>query len=145
MNQSIGSIALYNIILIFLVIVFAFLAATVSYSKAFRVNSKIINAIEKYEGYNDLAGEEIENILNTLGYTRNANFECPDRKENGKDVQALTRYSDNYAYCIYYVQENARHYTYGVMTYLYIDLPFINNVIKLPVYTKTERIFKFNG
>ena len=54
MNQSVGSIALYNIVLIFIVIVFAFLAATVSYSKAFRVNSRIIFAIEKYEGYNDL-------------------------------------------------------------------------------------------
>ena len=140
MNQSVGSIALYNIVLIFIVIVFAFLAATVSYSKAFRVNSRIIFAIEKYEGYNDLATSEIEDVLKTLGYTYDKNFVCPNRD----DAEAVERLSNNYAYCIYYYKEDARHYTYGVLTYLYIDLPFVKDIIKVPVYTKTERIFRFN-
>lgn len=140
MNQSVGSIALYNIVLIFIVIVFAFLAATVSYSKAFRVNSRIIFAIEKYEGYNELSANEIENNLKTLGYTYDRNYVCPSRK----GAQIVNRLNDNYAYCIYYFQEDARHYTYGVLTYLYIDLPFVKDVFKIPVYTKTERIFKFN-
>ena len=140
MNQSVGSIALYNIVLIFIVVVFAFLAATVSYSKAFRVNSRIIYAIEKYEGYNDLASDEINDVLKTLGYTIDKDFKCPNRE----DGELVDRLNDDYAYCIYYFQEDARHYTYGVLTYLYIDLPFVKDVFKIPVYTRTERIFKFN-
>ena len=141
MHESIGSIPLYNIIIVFIFIVFAFVAATLSYAKAFRVNSRIINAIEKYEGYNKLSSDEIESNLQSYGYTVNKNFKCPKRSDGGK---IITRFENNYAYCIYYYKEDARHYTYGVLTYLYVDLPF-TDVFKLPVYTRTERIFKFNS
>ncbi len=145
MSQSVGSVALYNIVIVFLVIVFAFLAATISYSKAFRVNSRIIFAIEKYEGYNQLSADQIEDVLETLGYTQDKNFTCPTRTENGQKYDPITRIYNNYAYCIYLFQEDARHYTYGVQTYLYVDLPFVQDVFKLPIYTKTERIFYFHS
>ena len=98
MSQSVGSVALYNIVIVFLVIVFAFLAATISYSKAFRVNSRIIFAIEKYEGYNQLSADQIEDVLETLGYTQDKNFTCPTRTENGQKYDPITRIYNNYAY-----------------------------------------------
>jgi hypothetical protein len=122
--------------------VFSFVAATLSYAKAFRVNSRVVNAIEKYEGYNIVASKEIENALSSYGYTVNKNYACPDRNDGGKLIE---RFENNYAYCIYYYKEDARHYTYGVLTYIYVDLPFVSDFLRLPVYTRTERIFKFNS
>ena len=68
MKEGIGSIFLYNIVIIFIVVVFAILAATLTYYKAFKVNTKIINSIEKFEGYNNLAIADIDNKLLTTGY-----------------------------------------------------------------------------
>ncbi len=45
MREGIGSIALYNIIIVFITITFAILAGTLSYSEAFKANNRIINAI----------------------------------------------------------------------------------------------------
>ena len=59
MRESFGSVFLYNIIILFLFITFAFLSGTLSYTKAFKANSFIATAIEKFEGYNDLSREEV--------------------------------------------------------------------------------------
>lgn len=139
MKESIGSVALFNIIIIFLLVMFALLAATLSYSKAFRVNSRILTTIEKYEGYNELADQEINNILGTLGYQA-GNANCP--KKNG--VKASAKISNNYDYCVYYMDIDSNHYKYGITTYITLDLPLINKV-KLPIYTETERIYRFTN
>lgn len=139
MREGIGSIFLYNIIIVFLLIVFAFLAATISYSKAFRVNSKILTTIEKYEGYNALSDDEINKVLGTLGYSV-GNSKCP--KKNG--VEALSKISNTYDYCIYYNEIDNSHYSYGITTYITMDLPLIRS-FKLPIYTKTERIYRFTN
>ena len=65
MRESIGSSFMYGIIAIFIVMVFAILAGTMSYFKAFKVNSHIVGILEKYEGYNDLAIDEIRRTLSS--------------------------------------------------------------------------------
>lgn len=139
MKASMGSVFTYNIIIVFLLIVFSLLAATISYSKAFRVNSKILNAIEKYEGYNELSDTEINQVLETLGYQIGSG-KCS--KKDGKT--SVDKLSSKYDYCVYYEQIDSRHYKYGVTTYITLDLPLVNK-IKLPVYTETERIYYFTN
>ena len=144
MREGIGSISLYNIIIIFIAVTFALLAATMSYSKAFKVNSNIINALEIYEGYNDLSAKEIDRILLTLGY-RKENNNCGDKynilinRENNADFN----------FCLNLEREktknyNGRYFTYKVTSYMYFDLPIIGDVFKIPVTTKTSRIFCFD-
>ena len=67
MRESIGSISLYNFIIIYIIIVFGFLAGMVSYNKAFKINSRIIGAIEKYEGWKkEEAEERLRKIIGEL-------------------------------------------------------------------------------
>lgn len=142
MREGIGSVFLYNIIIIFIVILFAFLAGTMSYSKAFRVNSRIINAIEVSEGYNEQANKEITRVLGTLGYRHSGgNHSCPTKK----GATLLENITSDYEYCVYYYKIDDRHYNYGILTYIYLDLPVIGELLKIPVYTKTARIYHFNG
>lgn len=139
MKQSIGSVFLYNIIIVFIVLIFAFLAAAISYSKAFRVNSRIINSIEKYEGYNNAAVEEINKNLNTIGYRVGAKKNCPS-KSGGTLV---TNGGNNYKYCVYRFKVDSKHYTYGILTYMEMDLPIISQTLEIPVYSKTNKIYRF--
>jgi len=151
MRESIGTAFLYNIIIVFIVIVFAILAATLTYYKAYKVNTRIITSIEKFEGYNSLAVTEINNTLTTIGYMTKDTHKCPTEKNGGKlsgtDSKNYTGEKENkkFRYCVYYFEENEGHYGYGVMTYITIDIPIVNMFLQIPVYTRSNRIVKFNG
>lgn len=144
MREGIGSISLYNIIIIFIAVTFALLAATMSYSKAFKVNSNIINALEIYEGYNDLSAAEIDRILLTLGY-RKENNNCGDKYNTLVDKGN----NADFNFCLNLERENTKNYngryfTYKVTSYMYFDLPIVGDAFKVPVTTKTSRIFCFD-
>ena len=122
MRESIGSIALYNIIIVFIVVTFAVLAGTMSYSKAFKVNNRIINAIEKYEGYNDLSKDLIDRELISIGYeSQNPNRIYSCSRRNG--YAAMENLNKSYNLCIYEMpletsEWDGRYFEYGVVSYL---------------------------
>ncbi len=143
MGSSIGHTFLYNLIILFIIIIFAFISGTLSYYKAFKVNNRIVHAIEKFEGYNDKSKEEIDRVLYSLGYsTESAN--CSDEYKNMYFVNSL---GYNYNYCVYIETENPQkntYYSYGVLTYMKLDLPIIN-ILNIPVFTRTNKIYKFTS
>lgn len=149
MRQAIGSVPMYNIIIVFIVLTFGFLAATLSYMKAFKVNGRIAKALENYEGYNSLSNAEINQTLSAIGYriADPGSYECPIK--NGKNaVAALSGQEKKHQYCIYeldYYQNGnvkTKYFNYGVLTYIFVDLPF-GFKIQIPVYSETEKIFHF--
>ncbi len=137
MNQSVSYTFLLNIIITFILLTFMVLMATLSYTKAYRVSSKIADAIEACEGYNKCSIPEINRVMNNYGYQR-ISGSCPK-----KDGVAGTSYG---GYCIYVFNNDGdnKHYSYGVMTYMYIDMPIISNLVKIPVYARTDRIYDFS-
>lgn len=147
MKQSIGTTYLLNFVIIFFVITFAFIMGIMSYMKAFRINSAIANAIENNEGYNRLAKAEIDRYLTGLGYRVDATgrANCPVRNS----ASAIQAYNDsstqNHRYCIYEYNANRDGYfKYGIITYIYLDLPIINQALAVPVYSETEKIYEFS-
>ena len=136
MKQSIGTTFMLNFIIVFIVVTFAFLSATLSYMKAFKVNTRIANAIEKFEGYNSLAENEINSKLDTLGYLK-GEASCP--KKNG--VEAIN--SSRFNYCVYdYGIDKNNYRKYGIVTYISMDLPIVGN-FKLKVYSETEKMYYY--
>lgn len=149
MREGIGSVFLYNIIIVFIVITFGFLSASLSYMKAFKVNGKIANSLEKYEGYNELSDLEIAQTLTTIGY-RTEPPDCKDRVHNGITYQPVTAGSyKGHEYCLYeYINGTdfeGGYFSYGIVTYIHLDIPIMGGIFKLPVYSETESIFKFSA
>lgn len=142
MKQGIGSVFLYNIIAVFIVLVFAFLIATMSYSKAFRINNRIIAAIEKYEGYNNPAAKEADTGLRTIGYTLGAKNNCPGKK----GAKIVTNSNKNHKYCVYQFtyKKDKRYDIYGVQTYMDLEIPLVKIKLEIPVYSKTRKIYDFS-
>lgn len=139
MRQSMGYPTMLGIIITFIVITFAFLSATLSYMKGFKVNSQVTGILEKYEGYNSLSETGIKNALNTLGY-RKGTSKC-DAQKGYKSVNYI-----GHDICIY-EQENATvgdYFKYKIITYIYMDVPVIGQRLKLPVTSYSERIYYFN-
>ena len=63
MKESIGLTFTINIMIVFIVVSFVFVAGILSYTKAFKAGSLIIKSLEKYEGYNELAFDQINRNL----------------------------------------------------------------------------------
>lgn len=132
---------MYGIIAIFIIVIFAIIIGTMSYFKAFKVNSRIVSSLEKYEGYNELAREEIRNTLGLLGYRRIDRMTCPQR-EDGR----LLEQDPNFTYCVYLICDeiDPYKYRYGVMTFITVDFPVLHSMIKVPVYTETNSIHEMD-
>ncbi|MDD2378067.1 MAG: hypothetical protein PHE05_04490 [Bacilli bacterium] len=140
MGQGSGSVFTYNLIIVFLLIVFAFISGTLSYYKAFKVNNLIVSSVEKYEGYNRLSVVEINNSLTTIGYRIEGKFKCPTRGGRSALPQLA---GTNHRYCIYKNNEGNNYRSYGVVTYINLDLPVIGDFIRIPIYTKSIRLYNF--
>ena len=166
MKQSLGTTVMLNFIIVFIVVTFAFLSATLSYMKAYKVNSRMSTIIEKYEGYNNYSLEEINNLLKTIGYSPKKGV-CPETQKYVKSSYGiddyrmrttseiysstdelnnlgLTLHRNPYDYCIYKYQINDNYYRYGIITYIHINVPIINNFIKVHLYNETDKIYNFH-
>lgn len=144
MKQSIGLTYTLNFIILFIVITFSFLFGIMSYYKAFKVNSRIANAIENNEGYNSLSNAEINSILESLGYSKGS-ANCSTRKGINPIASTSGDAISNYSICLYeQTKTDDNYFRYGIVTYISIDLPLAGE-LKLPVYTETEKIYKFNA
>ena len=154
MKESVSYPYLLNMMLVFIVISFCVIIATISYTKAYRINSKIANALEIAEGYNNLSKVEIERLISSFGYQqtdvncKTRDFMVSVKKADGSiqrknvSVEPLDDFKSNApGYCLYEVDDGNYIY-YGVTTYMLFDFP-VMNLLKLPVYNNTEKIYKF--
>lgn len=154
MREATGGALIINIILTFIIIFLALLATSVNYSKAFKVNNRIVNLIEKNGSYNDKTKTAIDTYLKNVGYVvTSSRNTC--QSDIGRFVPNVNRatsiYRDvGYKYCVYQVDDcvsqstserNCKVY-YKVVTYMYFDIPIINEVVKIPVTGETRSFVK---
>lgn len=140
MKESIANSYIFNIIIIFIGIIIVILIGSLSYSKAFKVKTKMISIIEKYKGYNDNnVRTEIDNYLKTAGYTvtrTNTSGKCP--KVNG--VKAINTIK-NYDYCIYRFNTVKGPY-YRVTVFISFDIPILSSYLRIPMSGETRVIYE---
>ncbi len=161
MRESIGTVSLLNFIIFFILLVFAFLAGTMSYYRAYRVNNAIVSAIEKFEGYNQKTYDEIEVKLGNIAYERTP-ITCKPTIKSGSKTGTLVNGDvpttrTELGYCIYryandtiYKRKDGAgiattdpYDTYEVQTIVTFKFPVIQRFLKLHVSSKTARIFHF--
>lgn len=166
MRESISYTFLLNIVIIFVFTCFAIVMGVLSYYKAFRANTIISETIEKYEGYNCLAKDEIARKLGNIGY--NVPFEVNCKKNDGKCDDSGNGYKvisynlDFEGNLVYdgepmnssYICEDKdgvyacatnKHYQYGIYTYMYVELPVISGLIRIPFFSKTSTMYEFRN
>ena len=142
MSDATGQAGLLNIMLAIIAIMIVLLSGSIAYSKSFRVKNRIIDIIEKHNSYDKDAREEVEQTLSKLGY-RTASRS--DYNTLCKDVDGFVKVNltSNYLYCVYTTSDsNNDIYTYKVVAYMYFDIPFLSNTIKIPVSGMTKTLYK---
>lgn len=129
------------------------IVATLNYYKSYKVNTRILDSLEKYSGYNDNSKSDINRILSGIGYSSDS-VDCSERKYAhiiNKSNICIYYYpnelSDKEKEDDYYFtnddDKNPRYYSYGVTTFISIELPIVGK-FKVPVFTKGDRIFRFS-
>ena len=163
MRESIGYTVSLNLMIVFITIIVAFLCAALIYFKSNKVSNVITTAIEKYEGYVDSSISEIDINLGSLGYNSVAiNCEQTITDKGAKKVKALNgSYNvDNdglcrltsklsgqgsKGYCVYLCLESVDYYYYKIKTNMMLNVPIIHDLLNIPVYSNTNRLYNFDG
>ena len=152
MKESVGYTVTINIIIIFITIIFTFISAALIYFKSNKVSNIITTAIEKYEGYNISAINEINRNLSSMGYgSRSIAGKCTDSVIDETDSDGYCSIVSNQngdgrnGYCVYECYEtNGEYYFYKIRTNMMLNVPIINDILDIPVYSNTNRLYKFN-
>ena len=157
MKESIGYTVTLNIVITFIIIVFAFLSASLVYFKSNKVSNVVTDTILTYEGYNDYAKKEINLKITSLGYNKKK-VNCKnyydrignnEKNENCKlsinnNGQGLTTGEDGYCIFICNEQFNGEcYYYYKISTNMMINIPIINDLLNIPIFSNANRLYNF--
>ena len=179
MRESISYTFLLNIIILFIFVCFAIVMGVFSYYRAFKANTIITSAIEKYEGYNCLSAQEAAIKLNGISYNVPFDVKCkgnygtPCMVDDNKSYAVVSYNLDTASnlgqssYVGYYSKKDnkkkysfmnsqifnkcnehqcsTKHYQYGVYTYMYVDLPVVSGLIRIPFFSKTRILYEFRN
>jgi len=163
MKESVGYTVTLNIMIVFITIVVAFLCAALIYFKSNKVSNVITTSIEKYEGYNTSSINEINMNLSSLGYnSMSINCDSTVTDKGARRIQALNNSHNvdadglcklvsnsngqgSRGYCVYLCMENVDYYYYKIRTNMMINIPIINDLLNIPVYSNTNRLYNFDG
>lgn len=164
MKESISYVFLLNIVITFIFVCFAVTMGIFSYYRAYKASNIIINEIEKYEGYNCISKETIEQKLQTITYNPPFNVTCKSNDVNcevdNNSKYAVIPYNLDYKKGKYLYDDTmntqytcssdgnctqTRQYQYGVYTYMYVDLPVISHMMKIRLFSKTKPMYEFRS
>jgi len=147
MKEAISNAMIFNLIIVFVVILIMLFIGSLSYSKAFKVKNRIVEEIEKDEDYTEKTVEDINNWISSegVGYrlkSTTVSHNCPDQ-DDGVLVSDGTG-SNPYDYCVYEYNTCSKKSDtykcgryYRVIAYMYFDFPIIGDLIRIPVRGET--------
>ena len=141
MKEAIGNSFLVTLSIVFLFLIMSLLVASLSYSKAYKAKNKVVSVIEKYNGYNEDATNEIDMDLFKMGYkTNTTGRRCKDLYN--EDIVLLhDTEAGKYDYCVYEVSSTRGMY-YHVVTYMHFDLPIIGQYLTFEVKGDSRTIYE---
>lgn len=158
MKEAFGNSFITIIVITFMSVLILILASSSSYSKAAKVRNRIMEMIENNQGYGingnglhsiDEFEKEIDDELARYGYRINTSptINCPSKegldpetKSPGATIYAINEgMASKYLYCVYEFRTVKGVY-YGVETYMYFDIPLIEN-IKIGIYGETKTLY----
>ena len=172
MKDAISNAFVFNLVIVFVIILLAFFIGSIGYSKASKVKNRIVEEIEKEGEHSsnpdkayDNAKGEIENWLSFgsengtgIGYRMNTtgSNDCPSEDEIKSTLpQNITKVkrvdkSNDYEYCVYRIKQcdkdnNRCDVYYRVITYMYFDVPIIGQFIQIPVTGETMTFTELNS
>lgn len=151
MKEAIANLGVFNLMMIFGIIMLSFFVGSLGYSKAYKVKNRIINEIELEGEWNNSVSQNVENYLADVGYRVDLDVKCPELKIDKADVATISTNS-SYKYCVYKITGKKNTSVnvndvvyYRVMAYMYFDVPIVGDFIRIPVSGESKPFVKLNS
>ena len=145
MREGMGTAFVFSMVIIMVGIILLLLVGSIGYSKAFKVNNRIVDIIEANDGYTAVAEGEVFEALSGIGYRVENIVTCPPLDASYGSSYNVIRPTLNYDFCVYEHTDNVRGVYYTVLTYMYFDFPVIGDRLKLPIYNQTKTLNLIGG
>ena len=151
MKEAMGNSAILMIVITFMAIFILILTSSSAYSKAAKVRNRLVEMIEYNQGYIDEGNaadfrDQIEIELAKYGYRQNtaSGNTCKSRPGNAETlfdaIPAINTEFSKYKYCIYKYRTSKGVY-YGVETYMYFDIPLVDQLPPIGIYGETKTLY----
>lgn len=145
MKEAIANAGVFNLVIVFVIILLAFFVGSLGYSKAFKVKNRIIDEIEKNQGFSEITKDSVEKWLGSVGYrVGNSNRNMCGREEYNGINGVLESTNSKYQYCVYRFDTCSGNTNrkkcsihYRVVSFMYFDVPVIGGLINIPVKGET--------
>ncbi len=138
MKEAFGSTFMIYVLLIFLAVYITFVAVALNYAKAFRVKNSVIDIIEQNEGV------DLEDNSGTIGKI-NARLRDYSYNVNGINGDSYTGYKCyELGYCIKEQSDDIKGNYYKVITFVKLEIPFMNLGFTIPIRGETRVIERTN-
>lgn len=144
MREAIGGQWILGIVILFIALFSGFLAYSISYTKAFKAKDHVIELIEKSEGFTFSSKPNFDDSDTSV--EARAYFLLDSMGYNGLDISCgKYGYLQPGGYCVQRKvcagsKGGARIY-YEVTTFIKIELPVIDYMLKLPITGETNTLF----
>ncbi len=166
MKESFGGSWLFGIVILFIALFTSYLAYSINYTRAFNLKNKILEEIEKAEGYTssenveDMTDEELSQAntvqatvllwIRKTGYAKqNAEGINCKTVDGHTTTQAMPGGYCITKYCKDTTDGNVTHggfrTYYKVTTFVAFKIPVINVTLKVPVTGETRTLYYDNG
>lgn len=136
MREAFGGTFMIKLALIFIIIYVSFMAVAINYAKAFRVKNGVINIVEQYQysgSPTDTAIQKIDDYLADIGYDYSSSkSQLQGHCSGGNFIDR--------GVCIVNKGDTDNPY-YKVTTYIYIELPFFQINMTIPISGETKIIY----
>ena len=145
MRDALGGTVNIVIIVMFIVIALGYITFNINYTKAFRVNDKIVSLYEQNKGNCGSAStcaSQIKEYANHLGYQTDLSFTCPggfSKQDNIYCVKSVSVRNNGG------IKETPDAEYYIIVTKTKFSIPIISNIMDLEVFSvrgSTKTIYK---
>ena len=145
MRDALGGTVNIVIIVMFIVIALGYITFNINYTKAFRVNDKIVSLYQQNKGNCGSAStcaSQIKEYADYLGYQTDLDFTCPSgfsKQDNIYCVKSVP-VSNNGG-----IKETPEAEYYIIVTKTKFSIPIISNIMDLEVFSvrgSTKTIYK---
>lgn len=149
MNKSISGLWLFSIVIVFMMVLIAYVAISINYSSAYKLKSTLVTKIEQYDGWNNSSKNELDTILHSSGYRQTGYCKRPE--DNSKYIGVLNgnvsiNPTTKQSYCVSRSMRAGQSggedkYYYELTIFLGFNLPVLGDIYTFRVSGETGAIY----
>ena len=152
MREAIGGLGLTQIVIFFLVVFAGYISISVNSNKAYKVKNEVISIIQKNNGFDETALEQIEEYMTKVGYRATA--DCDALGTPGWDgyTSSGTKNNQKALFCIKTMNivydtgtticpQFPKSVYYQVKIFFGLDIPIINSLFKFQLTGTTRKLY----